>query len=162
MSPIHGLHPISREITAFIAHIRGLSNQDATLTLRGEAPVLTAPSFADDTGNAQSWTQNTAIAPIAVPEASGDPTPTYAAIGSLPAGIGFNTSTRVISGTPTSTGSGTIRIRATNSEGSDDWTVGYTTATAPDLTIDAPTRSPTGNLTPGEQFVFKRRGTKFW
>ena len=43
----------------------------------------------------------------------------------------FNTTTRVISGTPTATGSGTIRIRATNTEGSDDWTVAYTIAVAP-------------------------------
>ena len=113
-----------------------MSNRNATLTLRiGDPEVMTSPSFADDTGNAQSWTQNTAIAPIAVPEASGNPTPTYAAIGSLPSGIGFNTSTRIISGTPTGTGSGTIRIRATNSEGSDDWTVGYTTTEAEILTL---------------------------
>ena len=51
-------------------------------------------------------------------------------VGAPPAGIFFSTSTRVISGTPTSVGSGTIRIRATNSEGSDDWTVAYTTAVA--------------------------------
>ena len=38
----------------------------------------------------------------------------------------FNATPRVISGTPTAIGSGTIRIRATNSQGSDDWTVDYT------------------------------------
>ena len=54
--------------------------------------------------------------------------------GSLPAGISFNTTTRVIGGTPTAIGSGTITIRATNSEGNDDWTVAYAT-TAPILKV---------------------------
>ena len=57
-------------------------------------PLLTAPSFTDDTGNAQTWTAGTAITSITVPAASGNPTPTYAA--NLPAGLAFTTSTRVI------------------------------------------------------------------
>ena len=100
-------------------------------------PLLTAPSFSDDTGNAQTWTVGTAITSITVPTASGNPTPSYAVQGSLPSGIAFNTTTRVISGTPTAVGGGTIRIRATNSQGSDDWTVAYTTSaglTAPSFT----------------------------
>ena len=91
--------------------------------------ALAAPSFADDTGDDQSWTVNAAITDITVPAADGNPTPTYAVQGSLPAGISFNTTTRVISGTPTAAGSGTITIRASNSEGNDDWTVDYTTST---------------------------------
>ena len=91
---------------------------------------LTAPAFVDDTGDDQDWTQDEAITSITVPAASGTPTPTYAAVGSLPAGISFNTTTRVISGTPTAVGSGTITIRATNSEGNDDWTVDYATTAA--------------------------------
>ena len=87
-----------------------------------------APSFADNTGDDQDWTQNTAITPITVPEADGEPAPTYAPVGNLPAGILFDTSTRVISGTPTAAGSGTITIRATNAGGTADWTVDYTTA----------------------------------
>ena len=89
--------------------------------------VLSAPNYADDTGNAQSWTRNSAITNIQVPAASGLPTPTYTASG-LPSGITFDTSSRVLSGTPTATGSGTITVTATNSEGTDDWTVDYTTA----------------------------------
>ena len=91
----------------------------------------TAPSFVDDTGVTQSWTINIAFTDVHVPVASGTPAPTYAVVGSPPAGVSFSTSSRVISGTPTATGSGTITIRATNSEGSDDWTVAYTTAVAP-------------------------------
>ena len=117
----------STEVIAFANHVRGLNAGQRSLqvTFNDNAVV---PSFADDTGNAQSWTQNTAITPVTVPAANGTPSPTYTAVGSPPAGIAFNTTTRVLSGTPTATGSGTITIRATNSTGSDDWTVAYTTA----------------------------------
>ena len=116
-----------------------------TLTLRtGEPETLTAPVFSDDTGDAQTWTVGTAITAVTVPEATGSPTPAYAVVGSLPAGLAFDTATRVLSGMPTGVGSGTITIRATNSEGSDDWTVDYVTsavalpdATAPTVTIAA-------------------------
>ena len=116
------------EVTAFYNHERTLATHDATLTLTDDADT-DAPVFADDTGDAQDWTQNTAIAPITVPGASGTPAPTYAAAG-LPAGIDFDTGTRVISGTPTAVGAGTITVTATNSEGTADWTVAYTTAVA--------------------------------
>ena len=94
--------------------------------------ALAAPSFADDTGDDQSWTVGTAITAVQVPTAQGNPTPTYAVVGALPSGFSFNNSTRVLSGTPTAAGTGTIRIRATNSQGSDDWTVDYVTAAAGD------------------------------
>ena len=126
----------SSEVIQFVNHIRDASNVSVTLTLTDDPPTV-APSFTDDTGDAQSWIQNTAITPITVPAAVGTPTPTYSAIGALPAGISFNTTTRVISGTPTATGSGTIRIRATNSEGTDDWTVAYT-INAPDTVPSLP------------------------
>ena len=116
----------SAQVIAFANHVRGLANNNATLTLTDD-PATAAPAFADDTGDAQTWTQNTAIASITVPAATGTPTPTYAATG-VPAGVSFNTGTRAISGSPTATGSGTITITASNSEGSDDWTVAYTTA----------------------------------
>ena len=128
----------SAEVIAFANHVRGLADHSATMTLTDD-PATAAPSFADDTGDAQSWTQNTALASITVPAATGTPTPTYAVVGSLPAGVSFSTSTRVISGTPTVAGSGTITIRATNSEGSDDWTVTYTTAVPPATVPAAPT-----------------------
>ena len=118
------------EVATFVGHIRGLTDQDGTLTLIGATPTVTVPAFADNTGDAQSWTRNAAITNITVPAATGTPAPTYTAVGSLPAGIAFNTTTRAISGTPTAVGSGTITIRATNSEGSDDWTVTYAVAAA--------------------------------
>ena len=101
------------------------------------AAALAAPAFADDTGDAQTWTVNAGISQFTIPVASGNPAPTYAVVGSLPAGIAFNTATRAISGTPTATGSGTITIRATNSEGSDDWTVAYSIlAFIPDYVLE--------------------------
>ena len=54
------------------SHVRGLADHNATLTLTDD-PATSAPSFADDTGDAQSWTQNTAIASITVPAASRHP-----------------------------------------------------------------------------------------
>ena len=48
------------------------------------AAAIVAPSFVDDTGTPQTWTQGQAITPLAVPQASGTPTPTYAAVGTLP------------------------------------------------------------------------------
>ena len=123
----------SLEVVAFVNHIRTLADQAGTLTLsdEGEAvPATVAPSFADDTGDAISGTVGAAISTVQVPEASGNPTPTYAVVGSLPAGLNFSTSTRRITGTPTVAGSGTIRIRATNTQGSDDWTATYSFAAA--------------------------------
>ena len=81
--------------------------------------ALTAPSFADPTGDpAKSWTINVSIIPINVPEADGNPAPTYAVFGTLPAGISFDVGTRALSGTPTAVAFGTITIQATNSQGS--------------------------------------------
>ena len=142
--------PNSAEVVAFANHVRGLTDHDATLTLTDDPPPPppAAPSFADDTGDAQTWEMGTAITAITVPEADGTPEPTYAVQGSLPAGIAFDTATRVISGTPTATGSGTITIRASNSEGNADWTITYATTApasapsrpdAPTLTVDSDT-----------------------
>ena len=143
----------SAEVGAFVAHVRGLTDGDATLTLTMETIVLAvAPAFADDTGNAQTWTQGFAISALTVPAATGTPTPTYAA-GALPGGVAFNPTTRVISGTPTAVGTGTITITATNSEGTADWTIDYTATAATvapafaDDTGDAQTWTPNTAIT---------------
>ena len=150
---VTGLTPDTQyDIQAQCSNEFGPSGWSSTSTFTTLAQ-LSAPVFFDDTGNAQSWTQGAAITPVTVPAASGNPDPTYAVVGNLPSGISF--SNRLITGTPSSVGSGTIRIRASNSEGFDDWTVNYTTTAsgAPDLTVDTPTRNPSGNLTPGQQFT---------
>lgn len=115
----------SAEVITFTSTVEGLTDRSLTVTFNDNADI--APSFSDDTGDAQAWTKDTEIAPVTVPAATGTPAPTYAAVGTLPAGIAFNTTTRVISGTPTAVSSGTIRIRATNSAGTADWTVSFTT-----------------------------------
>ena len=79
----------------------------ATVTLRDFVP--SAPSFADDTGDAISGEVGTAITSVTVPAAAGGPAPTYAVVGTLPAGLDFDETTRVLSGTPGAAhGSGTI------------------------------------------------------
>ena len=85
------------------------------------------PSFAVDTGTTISVPVGTVIADVAIPAAIGFPTPSYAAVGTLPAGVTFDTDERTLSFDETAVeiSSGTITIRATNSEGSDDWTLAY-------------------------------------
>ena len=105
---------------------------------------LTAPSFSDNTGDAQSWRPNTAINSIPIPRASGVPVPAYISSG-VPAGITVALPTATadgsITGTPTSVSSGTITITATNAGGADTWTIAYNTvladAVAPTVTINA-------------------------
>ena len=98
--------------------------------------ALQAPAFANDSGTPRTWTLNQPITPLIVPAANGNPTPTYARVGALPRGLTFNTNTRQISGTPNEAGSGTIRIRATNSQGTDDWTLDYSVIAASTTSIN--------------------------
>ena len=129
----------SGTVTIQAMNSEGTANWTVGYTTRA---ALVAPSFTDDTGDAQSWTTETAIADITVPQALGNPAPSYVAVGSLPAGIAFDTTTRVISGTPNVAGSGTITIRASNSEGNADWTVDFVTT----LALTAPSfADPTGD-----------------
>ena len=115
-----------------------------------------APNFSDDTGDDLAWRQGDKITPVVVPEASGNPAPAYSVVGALPDGIAFDAATRTLSGTPTKVGSGTITIRATNSQGTDDWTVDYkVTPPPPPGVLDAVIGDGasgsrfSANLTPG-------------
>ena len=106
---------------------------------------VSSPSWTDNTGDAITGTVGIAIANVTVPAVdAGTPDPTYAAEGSLPAGVSFDPTTRVLSFTTADieAGSGTITIRATNSAGMDDWTVAYTfvapDAVAPTAVITSP------------------------
>ena len=87
---------------------------------------LAAPVFADDTGTPITEVVGRAISDVVVPAAAGFPLPTYAAA-SLPAGVTFDPATRTLSFDEDAivVGSGTIRVTATNTEGSDEWTVAY-------------------------------------
>ena len=113
-----------------------------TLTIRDFVPAVpAAPAFADDTGDDADWTRNTAINAITIPRATGSPAPTYASVGDEPAGIDIvlptETADGSITGTPTAVDSGDIVIRATNSEGSDDWTQPFDTVSLDPLPTSA-------------------------
>ena len=164
MSEQYGWTPTnSVEVIAFVNHVRALADKTATLTLTDEAgdpPDHTAPSWTDDTGDAQAWTQNEAITPVTVPGASGTPVPTYAAAG-VPAGIAFNTGTRTFTGTPTAVGTGTITVTATNSEGSDDWTIAYTTVAEIIIPPPPPPPPPIIPATPAAESLWSIHATMF-
>ena len=77
---------------------------------RDTQPVL--PSVSD-----KSATQNT-IYSLTLPEATGGNDPlTYALVGTLPTGLTFNASTRVLSGTPTQSGTFLIIYTVTDDDG---------------------------------------------
>ena len=128
--------------TSYLA-LDATTKAGTTLTFRDFEPV--SPSWDDNTGDAISGTVGTAISSVTVPEVDdGNPTPTYAAVGALPAGVSFNTTTRVLSfdEDDIEAGSSTITIRATNSAGNADWTVAYSIS-LPDA--DAPSASISGD-----------------
>ncbi len=79
----------------------------------------TAPSFGGSTIDDQSYTQNAQIAELTLPTASGgDGTVEYALVGTLPAGLSYDSTNRKITGTPTATQSAVSYIwRATDSHG---------------------------------------------
>ena len=118
----------SGTITVRAMNPEGTDDWTVSFTTTAMPPPDVAPSFVDNTGAPQTWTQNQAITPVTVPAADGSPAPTYAVVGTLPAGLAFDSSTRILTGAPTAVGSGTITIRASNSEGNADWTVAYATA----------------------------------
>ena len=73
----------------------GSGTGDVTITVED-------PSFGDATISDQTWVQNTAIAALTLHAASGgDGGLTYGLTPSLPAGVSFNATTRVLSGRPT-------------------------------------------------------------
>jgi len=90
----------------------GYNDQAFTESVTGVAPTITTSSLGS-VYRAFAVSQTLAV--------SGSSTITFAVqSGSLPAGLSLNTSTGVISGTPTTVGSYTFTIRATNSYGTND------------------------------------------
>ena len=132
---------------------------DWTVAYNFAAPTPVAPSFATSTGTAISAKVGQSITDVTVPAAAGRPTPTYAVVGSLPRGLAFNTNTRVLSGTPTAAGFGRITIRATNSQGNDDWTVSYTIL-GPLLLSDL--AAPTGRMLTGAALLQRTTADPNW
>ena len=94
------------------AHINTVATQTFTITINA-ALALTVPT-------AQSYGVGTAIAPLTLPAATGGTTPvsytlTGPSAGPLPAGLVFNATTRVLSGTPTAIGTTELTYTATDS-----------------------------------------------
>ena len=146
-APVLARGTADREIVWRItATNNGVSDTDDVTVTVTAPPAFAAPNFADDTGDPVTWTEDTAIAAVVVPAASGNPAPTYAAVGALPDGIKFDIAKQEISGTPTTAGTGTITIRATNSQGSDDWTLAYEIEEAPEPVVARLTIGNPGTL----------------
>ena len=92
------------------------------------------PSFGDQTIAAKSYTQNSAVDDTLPAATGGDGTLTYSIVGTLPAGLQFNASTRRITGTPTTAEAATsYTYRVTDSDG-DTTDLTFTIAIAEDLT----------------------------
>jgi hypothetical protein len=97
----------------------GTGTATLTLTVASAAPLITSASAANGTAGAAFSYQITA---------SNSPT-SYGATG-LPSGLSVNTSTGLISGTPTAAGTSTVALSATNSTGTGSATLTLTVASA--------------------------------
>ena len=116
-----------------------------TFTIAVTAAVTdTAPSFGSSTIANQSLTQNSAMSDLTLPSASGgNGTLSYTITPALPAGLTFNTGTRVLSGTPTGTSASatytyTVTDADSNTAGTDEDTITFTIAVAAAVTDTAP------------------------
>jgi subtilisin-like proprotein convertase family protein len=96
------------------------------LSLQTTAPPVAPPSALSYSSNPATYTKDTAIA-INTPSSSGGAVVSYSVSPALPAGLTLNTSTGIISGTPTTlTAASNYTITATNSGGSTDAWVSIT------------------------------------
>lgn len=93
--------------------------------------TFAAPAFAPVvTGGSISGTVATTLIPYQI-SATNSPTSYAVATGTLPSGLGLNTTTGIISGTPTTAGSSSVTVTATNSVGtSAPATLNFTIAKA--------------------------------
>lgn len=118
----------------------------------------------------QNLTQDAAMTPLDLSTYfSGTETPFSYAVqtGTLPAGLSLNSSTGVISGTPTATGTASIVVRATD-DGSDtadtnsfDIVVAAADVTAP--TLSSPSGTQTGSTTADlSVYTNEGNGTLYW
>jgi len=98
--------------TVTATNSEGSDDQVLSIAIAGIPPVITTTTLADGTfGSAYSETV----------VATGEEAPTFAVTaGALPAGLSLDATTGEISGTPSSLGTFSFTVTATNSEGSDD------------------------------------------
>jgi uncharacterized repeat protein (TIGR01451 family) len=90
-----------------------------------------------------NWTIGSPYGPVTITQAGGvAPITWLLASGSLPTGMSFNTATAVLGGTPTSGGTSSFSIRATDSNGCSgtvNLTFSAESLTCPDITVAPPT-----------------------
>ncbi len=106
---------------------RGVTSGTIVQTAKGTAPggggmePDTQPSFAAGSGPGdQSYTVDTAISALTLPEASGgDGTLTYSLTPSVP-GLSFDANTRRLTGTPTTAGTHSMTYTVTDADGDSD------------------------------------------
>jgi hypothetical protein len=95
-------------------------------------PTMTSPSTFN-------FTEGTALSNVAL-SAAGNPAPTYAfTIGTLPPGVSLNGTTGALTGTPTTPGSYSVAITATNSGGTANQAVQFNVASTLAFTTAAST-----------------------
>ena len=113
-----------------------------------------APSFGNASIAAQSYTQNTAISSLTLPQATGGTAPlTYSLSPALPAGLSFNASTRELSGTPTAALTATTYTYTVTDE------TGATATLSFSLTVTAASQPATTTNSIGMELVLIPAGT---
>lgn len=118
-----------------VANRAGSSTYARTLTVAAPPAITTAALPNATTGS--SYSQAIAYTGSAV-------TSWTLNSGALPAGLSLNTSTGVVSGTPTAAGSFSITVTATNAAGSNSRTITLNSYTAPAITTTSLPNGTTG------------------
>src|SRR5207248_2177705 len=135
-------------VTISATNSGGTGSATLTLTINPAAPVITSPLTA---------TGQVGVAFSYQITATNSPT-SYNVTGLLPAGLSVNTSTGLISGTPTTAGTYTVTISATNAGGTGSATLTLTINNpVPTITSISPTSTTAGSA----QFTLTVNGTKF-
>ena len=131
----YNFEPInSSEVAAFADTWGGLSDRSLTVIFNDNAADLTptAPSISNRTATVGTFFSTT------LPVGTGGDLPLSYTASPLPSGLSFNTTTRVISGTPNSAGSTTVTYRVTDNDGDFDTETFMFVVAAADLTPTAP------------------------
>ena len=126
----------SKTVTYTVTDADGDADSETfTFTIGPEDLTPSAPTLSDQTG-----VVNTAV-DITLPVGTGGNSPLAYSIANLPAGLSFNTSTRKITGTPTTEESKTVTYTVTDADGDSNSETFTFTISPEDLTPSAPTLS---------------------